>query len=352
MKLNLAVFTATQGHKWQEGTRIPSADLMAYRTRIGKIFGRFPEPSLDELPFGGAFIYGVKVIFFRFHLLKHSDFKGRTAIYLVVGECAKADAVKLDFKSLFAKTEMAVPRQMFPVEMNYTGPCAVGCAVDFSTSFQKHYSSDNDFSMLGHLFSNCPNEDLYVKIGGTLINPRMSVCYKALSIPADDVPCTSSVINPERPQRRHAPLQSNGTPMVKYRTDGFLLAVVAIVSLIVGGLLGYLVSNIENKSSSEGNLLQPKTEVIKEVDSNPTGVAKNVVERPKGKPVQSPKNPMKERDKVLDLIWEPGKKFQEQKRVNPDYYGRRDENPSVPPLRGGVEEVQTGLEAVRFMQNQ
>ena len=117
MKINLAVYTATEGYSWQTGTRILNSDLIEYK----KIIGRFPDPTVDTLPFGGAFVYHNKVVFYRFHIAKQADSKGRDALYLILGECPKNIAMKIDFNSLFAKTEMASPSNPFPFELDYIG---------------------------------------------------------------------------------------------------------------------------------------------------------------------------------------------------------------------------------------
>ena len=61
MKLNLAIYTATEGYSWQSGTKISNSDLIEYK----RIIGRFPDPTVDVIPFGGAFLYSSKAVFYH-----------------------------------------------------------------------------------------------------------------------------------------------------------------------------------------------------------------------------------------------------------------------------------------------
>ena len=61
MKLNLAVYTAVEGYSWQTGTKISNNDLIEYK----RIIGCFPDPTVDIIPFGGAFLCRNKAVFYR-----------------------------------------------------------------------------------------------------------------------------------------------------------------------------------------------------------------------------------------------------------------------------------------------
>ena len=256
MKINLAVYTATEGYSWQKGTRILSNDLKEYK----KTIGRFPDPTVDTLPFGGAFVYHDKVVFYRFHIAKKADSKGRDALYLILGECPKNIAMKIDFNSLFAKTEMASPSNPFPFELDYIGAGATACAVDFTKSFNITYSTRADFSSLGYILANCPNEDLLIKITGTQIKPNILISYKAtqLSSPVDSNPtaATSTVSNSRKISstisRGNTHLHTSFEPIAAPQTNLYLLTIIiAIVSLILGVFLGYWIHGIKIKPSGK-----------------------------------------------------------------------------------------------------
>lgn len=256
MKINLAVYTATEGYSWQTGTRILNSDLIEYK----KIIGRFPDPTVDTLPFGGAFVYHNKVVFYRFHIAKQADSKGRDALYLILGECPKNIAMKIDFNSLFAKTEMASPSNPFPFELDYIGAGATACAIDFTKSFNIYYSTRDDFSSLGYILANCPNEELWVKIAGTQIKPNISISYKATPVSSpgvnNPIAATSTALNSSKISspipRGNTHVHTSFEPVVAPQTNQHLLTIIiAVVSLILGVFLGYWIHGIKTKLSSK-----------------------------------------------------------------------------------------------------
>lgn len=112
MKIELAIYTAQEGYSWQPGTSIDLETLKAYKARIGK----FPSPDAPGFPFGGVFLAGNKVVFYRYHVAKKIDFRGRDALYCVLGVVAKDKAAEIDSKALFALPQFAAPMQPFPTE--------------------------------------------------------------------------------------------------------------------------------------------------------------------------------------------------------------------------------------------
>lgn len=112
MKIDLAVYTAQEGYSWQPGTSVDLESLKAYKARIGK----FPSPDAPGFPFGGVFLDGNKVVFYRYHVAKKIDFRGRDALYCVLGVVAKDKAAEIDPKALFALPQFAAPMQPFPTE--------------------------------------------------------------------------------------------------------------------------------------------------------------------------------------------------------------------------------------------
>ena len=112
MKIDIAVYTAQEGYSWQPGSAITQAELREYKAAIGK----FPSPDAQDMPFGGVFLKDGKVVFYRYHLAKKIDFRGRDALYCVLGAVPVAAAAKIDPDALFALPEFAGVVQPFPTE--------------------------------------------------------------------------------------------------------------------------------------------------------------------------------------------------------------------------------------------
>lgn len=110
MKIDLAIYTAQEGYAWQPGTVIPSTDLKEYKVCIGK----FPSPDDPDFPFGGVFLKDDKVVFYRYHMATKIDFRGRDALYCVLGVVSAAEANKIDPRKLFAQPQFSAPMQPFP----------------------------------------------------------------------------------------------------------------------------------------------------------------------------------------------------------------------------------------------
>lgn len=124
MKVNLAVYTAQEGYSWQPGTAFSQEELSEFKKCIGK----FPSPDAsDGLPFGGVFLLDDRVVFYRYHVAKKIDFRGRDALYCVLGAVPRDDAAKIDPSALFASPEFAGPMKPFPtsLELQEADPSAV-----------------------------------------------------------------------------------------------------------------------------------------------------------------------------------------------------------------------------------
>ncbi len=123
MKINLAVYTAQEGYSWQPGTAFSMDDLIGFKKRIGK----FPAPDSPDFPFGGVFLLDDRVVFYRYHVAKKIDFRGRDALYCVLGAVSRADAARIDPTALFARPEFAGPMKPFPTELEFqeSDPSAV-----------------------------------------------------------------------------------------------------------------------------------------------------------------------------------------------------------------------------------
>lgn len=112
MKIEIAVYTAQEGYSWQPGTKITAQELKDYKTCIGK----FPSPDAEGFPFGGVFLKDDKVVFYRYHVAKKIDFRGRDALYCVLGALPKAEVAQVDPKALFALPEFAGVVKPFPTQ--------------------------------------------------------------------------------------------------------------------------------------------------------------------------------------------------------------------------------------------
>ena len=113
MKIEIAVYTAQEGYSWQPGTKITALELKDYKTCIGK----FPSPDAEGFPFGGVFLKDDKIVFYRYHVAKKIDFRGRDALYCVLGALPKAEAAQVDPKALFALPEFAGVVKPFPTQV-------------------------------------------------------------------------------------------------------------------------------------------------------------------------------------------------------------------------------------------
>lgn len=110
MRIDIAVYTAQEGYSWQPGTALCAQELREYKNCIG----RFPSPDSGEFPIGGIFLKEDKVVFYRYHVAKRIDFRGRDALYCVLGVLPKSEVSHVDPKALFALPEFAGVVRPFP----------------------------------------------------------------------------------------------------------------------------------------------------------------------------------------------------------------------------------------------
>lgn len=110
MKMQLAVYTAQEGYSWQPGTAFTADELMQFK----KCMGKFPSPDSMDFPFGGIFRIGELVVLYRYHVAKKIDFRGRDALYCILGAVSRAEAAKIDPAVLFSLPEFAQPMKPFP----------------------------------------------------------------------------------------------------------------------------------------------------------------------------------------------------------------------------------------------
>lgn len=119
MKIKLAVYTAQEGYSWQPGSAITADQLRTFKACIGK----FPSPDADDFPFGGIFLKDGLVVFYRYHVAKKIDFRGRDALYCVLGVVSVHEAAEIDPEALFSLPQFAAPMRPFPTEAELPASC-------------------------------------------------------------------------------------------------------------------------------------------------------------------------------------------------------------------------------------
>ena len=111
--MELAVYTAQEGYSWQPGTAFTADELMQFK----KCMGKFPSPDSMDFPFGGIFRLRDLVVFYRYHVAKKIDFRGRDALYCILGAVTRDEAAKIDPAVLFALPQFAQPVKPFPTSV-------------------------------------------------------------------------------------------------------------------------------------------------------------------------------------------------------------------------------------------
>ena len=174
MKMKLAIYTAQEGYSWQPGTAFTIEELVAFKKSIGK----FPSPDSAEFPFGGIFLLEDRVVFYRYHVAKKIDFRGRDALYCVLGAVSREDAAKIDPAALFACPEFAGPMKPFPTELELP---------------------EADSSTVPEWLKNLDSNTLDVRITGTADNPSYAVIQEPIEIPQPPVSETTVPVPPAPP---------------------------------------------------------------------------------------------------------------------------------------------------------
>ena len=243
MKLNLAVYTAQEGYSWQPGTAFTAEELVEFKKRIGK----FPSPDSTEFPFGGIFLLEDRVVFYRYHVAKKIDFRGRDALYCVLGAVSRKEATKIDPAALFACPEFAGPMKPFPTGLELT---------------------EADSSAVPEWLKNLDKMTLDVRITGTADNPSYAVVQEPIEThqppvkesPAPYTPATPSA-NPgsaepapapdDRAQSPSAPqcdvpdspdgrARSPSAPKISGRLIWQIGSAAAMAVLLIGGSLWFM----------------------------------------------------------------------------------------------------------------
>ena len=178
MKMNLAVYTAQEGYSWQPGTALTAEDLGKFK----KAIGRFPSADTADFPFGGVLKVDGRVVFYRYHVAKKSDFCGRDALYCVLGAVPFADAAKIDPATLFALPEFAGPMKPFPVALEVP---------------------EADPASVPEWLKNLDTMTLDVRITGPAENPSYAVEQNTIELqqtPAEDAAFDGRARSPSAPQ--------------------------------------------------------------------------------------------------------------------------------------------------------
>ena len=176
MKIDLAIYTGEVGYDWHHAGKFSNDELIAYK----RIIGKFPNPDFGPMPFGGAFNEGEWLVFYRYHYAKRWDNLGRDSLYVVLGRVPLAMAFAVDFKCVFALTEMSQPMKPFPTETTYIGPKA-SAAPSFAS--QRLFSGMNALPYLGSWFAAKPEGRLVVTIDGDYANPRITPRFEPTAKP-------------------------------------------------------------------------------------------------------------------------------------------------------------------------
>lgn len=158
MKIDVAVYTAQEGYSWQNGTAISIQKLKEYKGCIGK----FPTPDEESFPFGGVFLSDESVVFYRYHIAKKIDFRGRDALYCVLGVIPKDEAARVDPKALFSLPEFADVMKPFPTQS------------DISTAFSENTPE---------WFKGLEGMTLDVRISGSLDDMKFAVKKEPVKVP-------------------------------------------------------------------------------------------------------------------------------------------------------------------------
>ena len=125
-------------------------------------------------------------------------------------------------------------------------------------SFNTVYLRQEDLSSLGYILANCPNDDIQVKISGNQTNLSISVRYKATCI-SKVSPDVKSVYPIEKPVELNSGRSvedvrpfSTLIPKDEKRCSVFLIMfIVAMFSLLIGGVCGYLIHGFLVKRFAE-----------------------------------------------------------------------------------------------------
>ena len=187
MKMKLAIYTAQEGYSWQPGTAFTAEELVAFKKSIGK----FPSPDSMDFPFGGIFLLEDRVVFYRYHVAKKIDFRGRDALYCVLGAVSREEAAKIDPPALFACPEFAGPMKPFPTELELP---------------------EADSSAVPEWLKNLDKMTLDVRITGAAGNPSYAVVQNPIEVPHPPAPEPPPPDTTDTPSTNPSPIETPPAP--------------------------------------------------------------------------------------------------------------------------------------------
>ena len=187
MKMKLAIYTAQEGYSWQPGTAFTAEELVAFKKSIGK----FPSPDSMDFPFGGIFLLEDRVVFYRYHVAKKIDFRGRDALYCVLGAVSREDAAKIDPAALFACPEFAGPMRPFPTDLEIP---------------------EADPATVPEWLKNLDKMTLDVRITGAAGNPSYAVVQNSIEVPHPPAPEPPPPDTTDTPSTNPSPIETPPAP--------------------------------------------------------------------------------------------------------------------------------------------
>ncbi len=239
MKVKLAIYTAQEGYSWQPGTAFTAEELVAFKKSIGK----FPSPDSAEFPFGGIFLLEDRVVFYRYHVAKKIDFRGRDALYCVLGAVSREDVAKIDPAALFACPEYAGPMKPFPTELELP---------------------EADSSAVPEWLKNLDKMTLDVRITGAAGNPSYTVVQNPIEVPHPPAPEPPPPDTTDTPSTNPSPIEtppapdgrarSPSAPQMPGRLIWQIASAAAMVVLLIGGSIWFVLGKKQEspKKPNEG----------------------------------------------------------------------------------------------------
>lgn len=171
MKINLAVWTAVNGYAWQPGNVYAPEDLVRYKDEIGTL-------DANNLPFGGVFLKDGNAVFWRVQIAPRMDSCGRGAVYCVVGAVSEDMADKVDFRAVFASSEVSQPKKPFPTALDLPEcTCEFKSPLGSKACTERRFNGTETFSEIGGWCEEAKGGQLKIRITGTLDAPLFIVAY-------------------------------------------------------------------------------------------------------------------------------------------------------------------------------
>lgn len=172
MKINLAVYTATEGFDWQPGSVYSRSELNRYKEMIG----RFPDILMEKVPYGGIFVCDGKLVFYRLHIAERGDSRGRDALYCVLGTMPLEAGRKVDLGKVFKMPQFSAPMRPFPVavEVSESAPVKVPTTWEELQEGLNAPSSSAHIAVYATFFA---HGRFFCRLDGSADNPMPKLTY-------------------------------------------------------------------------------------------------------------------------------------------------------------------------------